>query len=92
MFVNSAALFGSLKVYCFIFILQNHEKFVDDSFPPVQKSLYSDPSSNLARHAVTWLRCDKIAVTNRTDMKIPWVVYRTPMPDDISQGELGNCW
>lgn len=75
-----------------LFCKQNRDKFVDDSFPPVQRSLYSDPSSVLARHEVRWLRCDKIAVNNRADMKIPWVVYRTPMPDDISQGELGNCW
>jgi len=75
----------------FICLLQNHVQFVDDAFVPTTNSLYRDPASNLARHQVQWLRCDKIQ-SHKSEDKLPWAVYRKPMPDDISQGLLGNCW
>lgn len=80
-------LWQHIKLFC----NQNHEKFVDDSFPPVSRSLYSDPKSHLAKCTINWLRCDEIK-SHPSENKVPWVVCRTPMPDDISQGELGNCW
>lgn len=70
---------------------QNHISFVDDSFPPMPKSLYLDENSDLARCEIKWLRCQDIQ-SHSSEQKVPWVVYRTPMPDDISQGMLGNCW
>ena len=77
--------------------------FVDDSFPPLVKSLYYsneslsqaiEPSlSTIASRptVVEWKRprdinCD----ANLSSVK--WAVFRTPMPSDISQGILGNCW
>ncbi|KAH3841104.1 hypothetical protein DPMN_114561 [Dreissena polymorpha] len=80
-------LWQHIKVFC----LQHNEKFVDDSFPPISKSLFTSDSSDLARLVVKWLRCNEID-SHKSEKKVPWVVYRTPMPDDISQGQLGNCW
>ncbi len=60
---------------------------MDDSFPPSQRSLfYDEPSTD---HQVSrWLRPHQIAC----DTTVPWTVFRTPFPSDISQGVLGNCW
>lgn len=94
--------------------------FVDDSFPPIRRSLYYSsippvttttrvpspfttgdseaaafpyvPESGQSfRPKVEWkrpleLRCE----TGLASVK--WAVFRTPMPSDISQGILGNCW
>ncbi|XP_052795439.1 calpain-15-like [Mya arenaria] len=80
-------LWEHIRLYC----RENHITFVDDSFPPSSKSLYRDPSSELARYQVNWLRC-KDMHAHKSEDKVPWKVYRTPLPDDISQGQLGNCW
>ncbi|XP_046555772.1 calpain-15-like [Haliotis rubra] len=75
-----------------LFCKQNKTPFVDDSFLPAPKSLYIEPPKPFANMEIQWLRPDKIAPSSRAEMKQPWVVYRTPMPEDISQGILGNCW
>ncbi|KAL4230896.1 Calpain-15 [Mactra antiquata] len=74
-----------------LFCRQEKYKFVDDSFPPTVRSLYRDPNSHLAGCQVQWLRCNDIR-SHKSEDKVPWYVCRTPMPDDISQGQLGNCW
>ena len=71
---------------------QNNELFVDDSFPPAAKSLYYNP--NPAAHTdanpvVQWRRPHEI---NCDGGNFPWSVFRTPLPSDICQGVLGNCW
>lgn len=82
----------------------NNELFVDDSFPPAPKSLYYNPASSNSGSGsgggvpseggnppvVQWRRphdinCDGGAYP-------PWAVFRTPLPSDICQGVLGNCW
>lgn len=71
----------------------NNELFVDDSFPPAPKSLYYNPASSVSdggNPVVQWRRphdinCDGGAYP-------PWAVFRTPLPSDICQGVLGNCW
>ena len=71
---------------------KNNEKFVDDSFPPCDKSLFIDPKKkprNLAN--IKWLSPDKI----KTDQKysnLRWTIYSYPSSFDIKQGELGDCW
>ncbi|RUS85469.1 hypothetical protein EGW08_006745 [Elysia chlorotica] len=64
--------------------------FVDDQFPPAPKSLFQDPKVPFCEHQIWWRRPHQII--SRTEMNLPWVVCRTPLPEDISQGTLGNCW
>lgn len=70
----------------------NNEYFIDDSFPPAFKSLYynpNSPSSSEPNPVVQWLRPHEI---NCEGGNFPWAVFRTPLPSDICQGVLGNCW
>lgn len=71
---------------------QTNEPFVDDSFPPAPKSLYYNPAETKDNHVVQWKRPHQINVDSSVDSKLPWAVFRTPLPSDISQGVLGNCW
>ena len=77
------------------------DSFVDDSFPPSGRSLYYNSAGpslepELARggdaaHAATqWLRPHQILAEG--EQRVKWTVFRTPLPSDISQGVLGNCW
>ncbi|XP_014665234.1 PREDICTED: calpain-15-like [Priapulus caudatus] len=75
-----------------LFCKQNHEPFVDDSFPPSLKSLYYDPTEPGKDASIRWQRPHQVACNNAREAKIPWAVFRTPLPSDISQGILGNCW
>lgn len=94
--------FDSILAYC----LDNGELFVDDSFPPAPKSLYynaAQPTTNGTggggstiigqdqNPVVQWRRPQEI---NCDDGSVgPWKVFRsTPLPSDICQGVLGNCW
>ncbi len=63
---------------------------MDDSFPPIPKSLYVDPNKDDQRQ-VQWLRPQQISVAPG-DSAVPWQVFRTPLPSDITQGVLGDCW
>ena len=74
--------------------------FVDDEFPPANKSLFynaqhkttedSEDCGNV--HVTQWLRPNQISASDSQNDAIPWTVFRTPLPSDISQGILGNCW
>ncbi|KAH9513830.1 hypothetical protein Btru_031511 [Bulinus truncatus] len=76
------------------------DPFVDDSFPPAPKSLFLDPkkpffmpeNQGVLFNAsnIHWLRPKDIEVPDRST--VPWAVYRTPMPEDIFQGILSDCW
>lgn len=71
---------------------ENNELFVDDSFPPAAKSLYYNPNSTTTSESnpvVQWRRPSEI---NCDGGNFPWAVFRTPLPSDICQGVLGNCW
>ncbi|XP_058838009.1 calpain-D isoform X2 [Topomyia yanbarensis] len=70
---------------------ENGELFVDDSFPPATKSLYYNLSSNTETNPVVqWRRPHEISCERGN--ALPWTVFRTPLPSDICQGVLGNCW
>lgn len=69
---------------------ENNELFVDDSFPPAAKSLYYNPTGHAdANPVVQWRRPSEI---NCDGGNFPWAIFRTPLPSDICQGVLGNCW
>lgn len=84
------------------FCKTNSISFVDDSFPPVMRSLYYTTLSAAMnsdgvltpRHkpsVVEWRRPREI-LCDASLSSVKWAVFRTPMPSDISQGILGNCW
>ncbi|KAF7496727.1 Calpain-D [Sarcoptes scabiei] len=72
-------------------------RFVDDSFPPSDRSLYLNPndlSSNtlhLNTGPIKWLRAIEIS-NEKTSNPFRWTVFCDPHPTDILQGVLGNCW
>lgn len=71
---------------------ENNELFVDDSFPPAANSLYYNPSATTISESnpvVQWRRPHEI---NCEGGNFPWAIFRTPLPSDICQGVLGNCW
>ncbi|CAM6001731.1 unnamed protein product [Sphagnum balticum] len=75
------------------FCKQNKFNFVDDSFPPLFKSLYYtriDHETKANHHVSQWLRPSDIK--SDANPNVRWAVFRTPMPSDISQGILGDCW
>ncbi|XP_055840990.1 calpain-D isoform X1 [Episyrphus balteatus] len=70
---------------------ENNELFVDDSFPPAPKSLYYNPiTGGDGNPVVQWRRPHEINCDGGAFP--PWAVFRTPLPSDICQGVLGNCW
>lgn len=69
----------------------NQHPFVDDSFPPVPKSLFYSSSEKKESRVTQWLRPHEIVADN-DNRNIKWAVFRMPLPSDISQGVLGNCW
>jgi calpain-15 len=67
---------------------ENNELFVDDSFPPANKSLYYNPNSTTISESnpvVQWRRPSEI---NCDGGNFPWAVFRTPLPSDICQGNI----
>lgn len=74
-----------MRVY--LFVTQNNTSFVDDSFPPMLKSLYHNGIVNGENHVCCWLRPHEFRTrTDSTDME--WTVFRKPLPSDISQGSM----
>ena len=86
-------LWKNIVFYC----QKNKHKFIDDGFPPCDKSLFSDEKTKekiLGRkiRAIQWLHPEQIRVRNE-DTSFKWTVYlKNPTFHDIKQGHLGNCW
>ncbi|XP_071786909.1 calpain-15-like [Asterias amurensis] len=87
---NAREQFQRISLFC----KHNTMQFVDDSFPPAPRSLSFKPSEpGLHTKASQWLRPDRITFSSsETVDSVKWEVFRTPLPSDISQGVLGNCW
>lgn len=86
--VNNNTLVHSLIIF------QNKEQFIDDSFPPLPKSLYYEPNKiEAGKNEVTqWLRPNNINAGDGFGKVQQWSVFRKPKACDITQGILGNCW
>lgn len=69
-------------------------EFVDDSFPPTDKSLYFEPRHSEHPRVTDWRRPENIKAFRggHGTTSIPLAVFRNPRPDDIMQGVLGDCW
>ena len=63
-------------------------QFVDDSFPPNNKSLTFDGKP--VQNVKVWLRPLQISIITKN--KVKWEIFRNPRPSDIIQGIIGNCW
>lgn len=70
------------------FCKETQINFIDDSFPPANKSLTytAAPFSKVSK----WLRPKQISTMS--GKKTAWQVFRSPRPSDIIQGTIGNCW
>lgn len=64
--------------------------YVDETFPPAPCSLYYFPQ-DATDIKVKWRRLRDTAVNN-CDKNLPWTVFKNPLPSDIFQGILKNCW
>ena len=81
-------IWNNIVKYC-----QEHRiKFVDDSFPPCDKSLFVDPSKKPETlRKIQWLSPEQIRCGG-DEHALTWSVYNEPKFNDIKQGLLGNCW
>lgn len=87
---ESRRLWANIVAFC----RKNSLNFIDDSFPPLNASLYLQNSTNslrLSSGPISWHRPGDIQ-SDISSATVKWAVFRTPMPSDISQGILGNCW
>ncbi len=86
-------IWNSIVRYC----KDQNIKFVDDSFPPCNKSLFIDPNkkpesiAQLRGGSIKWLSPEFIR-THPDEHGLKWTVYNDPKFSDIKQGLLGNCW
>jgi calpain-15 len=81
-------IFNTIVSYC----TRNRIHFVDDSFPPCDKSLFAKGAKPTAIRTVRWCTPSEICVPSE-DVGLQWsVVFNKPSFNDIRQGLLGNCW
>lgn len=74
------------------FCTKERIKFVDDSFPPCDKSLFlRGRPEKFKSQNIIWRSPNEIHVP-REDERLDWVIFRKPNFNDIKQGLLGNCW
>lgn len=91
---ESRKLWNNIVQFC----MHNKIQFIDDSFQPNNQSLYYQTSPQSLRlntlrlntGPIQWLRPHDIFYDNCFNNE--WTVFRNPLPSDILQGVLGNCW
>lgn len=88
---HAEKIWKNIVTYC----KMNSITFVDDSFPPCEKSLYINgvnKSSGKAKNMeINWLRPNFIR-SHSNEKQLKWTVYNDPKFGDIKQGLLGDCW
>lgn len=87
---SAEQIWKNIVSYCY----ENNDKFVDDSFPPCDKSLFIDANKRTEYFRfiqIQWLSPEHIR-SHPDEQSIPWSVYSDPKLSDIKQGLLGNCW
>ena len=84
---SAEQIWKNIVSYCY----ENNDKFVDDSFPPCDKSLFIDANKRTEYFSYLWLSPEHIR-SHPDEQSIPWSVYSDPKLSDIKQGLLGNCW
>ncbi|MCP9264424.1 Calpain-D [Dirofilaria immitis] len=78
------------------FCRENNMPFIDDSFPHSKKSIGDFiidrrlDNKKLNANDLIWLRPQDIYT--KDGRRYRWSVFLDPMPSDIEQGCLGNCW
>lgn len=88
---EATKLYDNIINYC----RQNLTKFVDDAFPPCDKSLFLNPKQKpekMKNRVIQWLPIEQIQV-DRADRGYNWTVFHDrPAVTDIKQGSIGDCW
>ena len=76
--------------------LREHKmNFIDIEFPPVDSSIYAphEPDNPFAETTIVWKRPHEfMEVDPSKDELAIDVFYKKVEPDDIKQGQLGDCW
>ena len=69
--------------------------FIDIEFPPVESSIYSsnELSRPFANENITWKRPkDFMKIDENEGFFAPEIFNKKIEPNDIKQGQLGDCW
>eukprot|EP00043_Microstomoeca_roanoka_P014765 m.147026 g.147026 ORF g.147026 m.147026 type:complete len:833 (-) comp16102_c0_seq2:543-3041(-) len=64
--------------------LQRRQLFVDQDFPPTDRSISSSLTQTTGE--IRWRRLSEFAHSGNL------VVHERPIPGDVVQGQIGNCW
>ena len=72
---------------------ENKTNFIDIEFPPVDSSIYPPSESQPFGQPIVWKRPkDFMIVDESQGLSAPEVFFKKIEPDDIKQGQLGDCW
>ena len=67
--------------------------FIDIEFPPVENSIYPPTEAQPFNQPIVWKRPHEFMVVDESQgLFSPEVFYKKIEPNDIKQGQLGDCW